>query len=88
MKSFGFVCHGSLVFTFLFVFVLQYVLGDYHWKSYTQVDQDSTGFGLGLRSLGQEPRSSIVMFAETREEWMIAAHGCFKQNIPSMFQKI
>lgn len=60
----------------------KYVLGEYRWKSYLQVDQESTGFGNGVRALGQEPRNSIVIFAETREEWMIAAHGCFKQNIP------
>lgn len=67
------------VYQFLY---FQYVLGEYTWKSYTQVDQESSGFGNGLRVLGQEPRTNIVLFAETREEWMIAAHGCFKQNIP------
>lgn len=32
--------------------------------------------------MGNQPGQNIVIFAETRAEWMIAAHGIFKQNIP------
>lgn len=60
----------------------KYNMGDYKWKTFIEVDRMAACFGRGLRELGQEPKQNIVIFAETRAEWMIAAHGCFKQNIP------
>lgn len=60
----------------------KYNMGDYKWKSFVEVEQLSAAFGRGLRELGQQPKQNIVIFAETRAEWMISAHGCFKQNIP------
>lgn len=60
----------------------KYNLGDYKWKSFTEVDHLAASFGRGLRELGQKPLHNIVIFAETRAEWMISAHACFKQNIP------
>ncbi|KAI5697895.1 hypothetical protein M8J76_013162 [Diaphorina citri] len=60
----------------------KYVMGDYEWRSFNQVNDEAEAFGKGLRSLGQEPRHNVVIFAETRAEWMIAAQACFKQNIP------
>ncbi|CAH2243181.1 jg3976 [Pararge aegeria aegeria] len=60
----------------------KYRMGDYVWRTYTDVEQEARQFGAGLRSLGAEPRQNVVMFAETRAEWMLAAHGCFTQSIP------
>lgn len=60
----------------------KYNLGDYKWKSFIEVERLAACFGRGLRELGQQPKQNIVIFAETRAEWMISAHGCFKQNIP------
>lgn len=60
----------------------KYVMGEYVWRSFQQVNDEAAAFGKGLRSLGQEPRQNVVIFAETRAEWMIAAQACFKQNIP------
>lgn len=57
-------------------------MGVYKWRTFSDVDQSATYFGKGLRELGQEKFKNIVIFAETRAEWMIAAHGCFKQNVP------
>ncbi|XP_075992792.1 acyl-CoA synthetase long-chain isoform X3 [Anticarsia gemmatalis] len=57
-------------------------MGDYVWRTYVDVESEARQFGAGLRELGCKPRDNIVMFAETRAEWMIAAHGCFKQSIP------
>lgn len=65
-------------------FLFQYVLGEYRWRTATQVEQQAANFGRGLRALGHQPKQNLVIFAETRAEWMIAAHGCFKQNIPGM----
>ncbi|XP_066155933.1 long-chain-fatty-acid--CoA ligase 4 isoform X3 [Euwallacea fornicatus] len=57
-------------------------MGDYRWKTYSEVDILARNFGKGLRELGCKPKENVVIFAETRAEWMIAAHGLFKQNIP------
>lgn len=59
-------------------------MGDYVWRSFVQVEREAGWFGAGLRELGCQPRDNLVVFAETRAEWMVAAHGCFKQSIPGM----
>lgn len=60
----------------------KYVMGDYEWRSFADVERCAEHFGRGLRELGHNARENVVIFAETRAEWMIAAHGCFKQNFP------
>ncbi|KAL5289305.1 ACSL4 family protein [Megaselia abdita] len=60
----------------------KYKMGEYKWKTFAEVDKSANSFGCGLRKLGQQPKQNIVLFAETRSEWMVAAHGCFKQNMP------
>ncbi|XP_047987467.1 long-chain-fatty-acid--CoA ligase 4 [Leguminivora glycinivorella] len=60
----------------------KFKMGTYTWRSYTEVEAEASLFAAGLRELGCAPRRNVVMFAETRAEWMIAAHGCFKQSIP------
>ena len=57
-------------------------MGKYIWKTSAEVNMLATHFGRGIRELGNKPKENIVIFAETRAEWMIAAHGLFKQNIP------
>ncbi|KAM3615631.1 uncharacterized protein V6R79_005334 [Siganus canaliculatus] len=56
------------------------VLGDYHWLSYEEVFTAASQLGSGLASLGQQPKTNIVIFCETRAEWMIAAQACFMYN--------
>ncbi|XP_041949850.1 long-chain-fatty-acid--CoA ligase 4b isoform X3 [Alosa sapidissima] len=58
------------------------VLGEYQWMSYEEVNQAARFFGSGLTSLGQQPKSTIAIFCETRAEWMITAQACFKHNFP------
>lgn len=55
-------------------------MGEYKWKTFNEVNRLAISFGRGLTELGMKPRKNIVIFAETRAEWMIAAHACFKQN--------
>lgn len=57
-------------------------MGVYRWKTYSEVNMLAENFGKGLRELGCQPKENVVIFAETRAEWMIAAHGLFKQSIP------
>lgn len=60
----------------------KYNLGEYKWKTYQESERMATSFGRGLRQLGHRPYQKIVIFAETRFEWMIAAHACFKHSMP------
>lgn len=57
-------------------------MGEYKWRTFSEVQREAGWFGCGLREYGCMPKKNIVMFAETRAEWMVAAHGCFKQSIP------
>ena len=54
-------------------------LGDYKWISYNQLSNMAQSFGRGLRLLGQEPGTSIAIYAETRAEWMMSCLGAFSQ---------
>lgn len=55
-------------------------LGEYKWRSFIETELQAQYFGRGIRELGVQSRDKVVMFAETRAEWMIAAHGLFKQS--------
>jgi len=57
------------------------LLGEYKWISYDQAQLISTQFGKGLIELGQEPRTAISIFAETRAEWIMSALGAFSQSL-------
>ena len=57
-------------------------MGDYSWDTYEEVNKKVSVLGSGLLALGQRPQSNIMIFAETRAEWMIAAQACFKYNFP------
>ncbi|XP_015238165.1 PREDICTED: long-chain-fatty-acid--CoA ligase 4-like [Cyprinodon variegatus] len=58
------------------------ILGEYRWLSYQQLDAAASEFGSGLAALGQQPKSTIAIFCETRAEWMITAQACFRRNFP------
>jgi len=57
-------------------------MGDYEWKSYTQIDEMANNFGKGLRETGLNPMDRICIFAETKADWLVCALGCFKQTFP------
>ncbi|KAM6953052.1 long-chain-fatty-acid--CoA ligase 4 isoform 1-T2 [Lycodopsis pacificus] len=58
------------------------IMGEYRWLSYNEVDSVVGQFGSGLAALGQQPKSNIAIFCETRAEWMITAQTCFRHNFP------
>ncbi|NXS11592.1 ACSL4 ligase, partial [Neodrepanis coruscans] len=58
------------------------ILGTYRWLSYEEVNEKITRLGNGLTALGLTPKSTVVIFCETRAEWMIVALTCFKYNFP------
>nr|XP_056706120.1 fatty acid CoA ligase Acsl3 [Euleptes europaea] len=56
------------------------ILGNYNWLSYEDVYNKANNFGKGLAVLGQQPKTTIAIFCETRAEWMITAQACFMNN--------
>ena len=66
-------------------------MAGYHFETFGNVYERSRNFGMGIKTLLQreeknapkndEP-SGIVIFAETRGEWMIAAQGAFQFSLP------
>ncbi|XP_015273125.1 PREDICTED: long-chain-fatty-acid--CoA ligase 3 [Gekko japonicus] len=56
------------------------ILGKYNWLSYEDVYNKANNFGKGLAVLGQQPKTTIAIFCETRAEWMITAQACFMNN--------
>jgi len=61
----------------------KYVLGEYLWKSFDEIDRLRTSFSKGLLELGLKPKDRVCIFAETRAEWLIVAMAAFRQNLSS-----
>ena len=57
-------------------------MGDYQWRTFAETNSEAESFGRGLRELGLKPQDNVVVFADTRAEWLIAANGLMKQNMP------
>ncbi|CAJ0609992.1 unnamed protein product [Cylicocyclus nassatus] len=57
-------------------------MGKYHWRTFEEIDRRVNMVASALKSLGMKPKDEIVIFAETREEWMTTALGCFKGSFP------
>ncbi|OXU20883.1 hypothetical protein TSAR_015234 [Trichomalopsis sarcophagae] len=59
----------------------KYKMGEYRWKSFVEIEKLATTVSRGMKELGLTVKKNVVIFAETRAEWMVAAHACFKQNL-------
>lgn len=59
----------------------KYNLGGYHWITFREWGDLAERFGRGLREIGIQPKERVVMFSETRADWMTAAYGCFQHSL-------
>ncbi|VDM57457.1 unnamed protein product [Angiostrongylus costaricensis] len=57
-------------------------MGEYHWRTYGAVDNRVNLVASALSSLGCKKHDKVIIFAETREEWMTTALACFKSCLP------
>uniref|UniRef100_A0A914VPZ3 long-chain-fatty-acid--CoA ligase n=1 Tax=Plectus sambesii TaxID=2011161 RepID=A0A914VPZ3_9BILA len=57
-------------------------LGEYLWESYVEVNDRSKAIASGLLDIGHKRGENLVIFADTRAEWMITALACFRSGIP------
>uniref|UniRef100_A0A0N5AK34 long-chain-fatty-acid--CoA ligase n=1 Tax=Syphacia muris TaxID=451379 RepID=A0A0N5AK34_9BILA len=58
----------------------QWELGDYHWQTYREVYDRAGYIAAGIKSI-TDSKSKIVIFAETRADWLITAFACFRANV-------
>nr|BAK01853.1 predicted protein [Hordeum vulgare subsp. vulgare] len=56
-------------------------LGEYEWNSYAEAFNRACNFASGLIKMGHQLDSRAAIFSDTRAEWIIAAQGCFRQNL-------
>lgn len=56
-------------------------LGEYQWNSYAEAFKRACNFASGLIKMGHQLDSHAAIFSDTRAEWIIAAQGCFRQNL-------
>lgn len=61
------------------------IFGKYKWRSYNDVDKDVTAIVQAFNLLGLKKGQNVVIYAETRMEWMVSALSCFKNGLPGMF---
>lgn len=55
-------------------------LGEYHWQTYGEVYKRVGFIAAGLHSITNKD-SKVVIFAETRADWLITAFSCFRANV-------
>ncbi|XP_056004487.1 long-chain-fatty-acid--CoA ligase 4-like isoform X3 [Ostrea edulis] len=58
------------------------IMGEYRWITFEDMFTRVSHFGSGLLATGQQPRKNVMIFCETKAEWMIAAQACFMYNFP------
>ncbi|XP_062199820.1 long chain acyl-CoA synthetase 8 [Phragmites australis] len=56
-------------------------LGEYEWDTYGEAFNRACNFASGLIKMGHKQNSHVAIFSDTRAEWIIAAQGCFRQNL-------
>lgn len=70
--------------------MVELILGDYLWETYREAEKRVSRLCAGLRSLMEEVpvicgdgfSVPVVLFAETRAEWLYAAEACWRIRRP------
>jgi long-chain acyl-CoA synthetase len=60
----------------------KYSLGNYLWNTYEEMYQRVVNLSNGMLKLGLKSNDKIVLFAETRPEWLMNAFACFRISVP------
>uniref|UniRef100_A0A915JQK6 long-chain-fatty-acid--CoA ligase n=1 Tax=Romanomermis culicivorax TaxID=13658 RepID=A0A915JQK6_ROMCU len=57
-------------------------MGDYEWLNYEEVNELVLEIGTGLLKMNHSAKARLVIFSETRQEWLITALAALKYNFP------
>ena len=60
----------------------KFSLGAYKWSTYGKMFDRINNFSDGLLSIGLKSDNNVVLFAETRPEWLMTAFACFRIKAP------
>ena len=60
------------------------ILGDYKWMSYNEAYTEVQRVSAGLKAIGVQTKEYVIIFAETKAEWMLSAQACFMRNFPGL----
>jgi long-chain acyl-CoA synthetase len=60
----------------------KFSLGEYKWSTYGKMFERINNFSNGLLSIGLQSDMNVVLFAETRPEWLMTAFSCFRIKAP------
>uniref|UniRef100_A0A0N5ALY4 long-chain-fatty-acid--CoA ligase n=1 Tax=Syphacia muris TaxID=451379 RepID=A0A0N5ALY4_9BILA len=58
----------------------KWLMGEYHWQTFKEVHKRVGYIAAGLKNIAGSD-SKLVIFAETRADWLITAFSCFRANI-------
>ncbi|CAF1080787.1 unnamed protein product [Rotaria sordida] len=59
----------------------KFVMGEYKFTTYREAYNRIEAIGRGLLSIGAEPGDKVLIFAETRSEWLLSAFGAFRHGL-------
>ncbi|CAF4775860.1 unnamed protein product, partial [Rotaria sp. Silwood2] len=59
----------------------KFVLGEYEFTTYVEACNRISSIGRGLLSLGLKPGDKILIYAETRPEWLLTAFAAFRHGL-------
>ena len=65
----------------LFRSFLKFVLGEYQFSTYRETHRRIEAIGRGLLSLGVRHDDKILIFSETRAEWLLTALAAFRHGL-------
>lgn len=72
--------------------MVKLTMGEYIWETYVEAESRVSALAAGLRNLlgplddnrnnGEDFPTPLVLFSETRAEWLYAAEACWRLNRP------
>ena len=60
----------------------KYSLGEYKWTTYTRMLERVLNVSNGFLNVDLKSDMNVVLFAETRAEWLLSAFACFRIKVP------
>jgi long-chain acyl-CoA synthetase len=60
----------------------KYSLGEYKWTTYSRMYERVNDLSNGLLNIDLKSEMNVVLFSETRAEWLMSAFACFRIKAP------
>ncbi len=62
-------------------------MGNYKWQNYDVLHNRVLNLSNGLLNMGLKSSENLVLFCETRPEWIMSALACFRIGVPGKLHK-